>query len=149
MNDYNRSGNLYSKHYMYKAWLGMRNRCSNKKHPRYKNYGALGITVCAEWDSFGKFLEDMGERPHGMSLDRIDNTAGYSKINCRWATPKEQTRNKSVNVVLSAFGVSMVLADFAKLYGINRKTLSRRLERNWSVVDALTIPINGVHRYAK
>lgn len=77
----------------FKTWESMRYRCRDKSN---KDYGAKGITVCDEWDSsFENFLKDMGERPIGTSLDRIDNTKGYSKDNCRWATSKEQNQNTS------------------------------------------------------
>ena len=83
----------------YRIWQGMKERCSYKKHISYKNYGGRGITVCDRWlESFENFLNDMGERPEGLSIDRIDNEKGYSKDNCRWATQKEQTNNTRRNL---------------------------------------------------
>lgn len=79
----------------YYTWRAMKNRCLNKKTDNYKHYGGRGITVCDEWvNSFICFHKDMGSRPKGMSLDRIDNNKGYSKENCRWASSIIQGRNQ-------------------------------------------------------
>ena len=79
----------------YRAWCGMKNRCTNPNNKDYERYGARGITVCPEWmDSFEQFFLDMGPRPPGMSLDRIDNDSGYEKSNCRWTDAKTQANNR-------------------------------------------------------
>ena len=78
----------------YRAWIAMRLRCNNKNSQPYENYGGRGISVCERWDNFDNFLEDMGENLNGLTLDRIDNSLGYFKENCRWATYTEQNRNK-------------------------------------------------------
>lgn len=79
----------------YRAWTGMWTRCTNKKDIMYHHYGGRGITVCAKWDSFEKFLKDMGHRPSKLhSIDRINNDRGYSKNNCRWSVRTEQIRNR-------------------------------------------------------
>lgn len=89
----------------YKSWSKMRERCNNPNTNRSKSYYEKGITYCKEWDDYLVFLRDMGERPNGTSLDRIDNNKGYYKENCRWATPKEQAINTSRNVFYSICGV--------------------------------------------
>lgn len=78
---------------IYQIWEGMIQRCGNSKSANYNRYGGRGICVCDEWLDFSKFYKDMGDKPVGMSLDRIDNDKGYSKDNCRWATPSVQSFN--------------------------------------------------------
>lgn len=78
----------------YQCWADMKGRCANQNNRSYVNYGGRGITVCERWLSFTNFLSDMGERPEGLSLERMDNDAGYSPENCKWATRSEQNKNK-------------------------------------------------------
>ena len=92
----------YRKHALYSAWSGMVNRCHNPKNSSFGQYGGRGITVCKRWrygesglTGFECYLADLGERPAGMTLDRIDPLGGYEPTNCRWATSKEQRANIS------------------------------------------------------
>lgn len=82
------------RHVLYWTWTSMRSRCNNPNDSSYSNYGAIGVKVCPEWDSFEQFLVDMGERPEGTTLDRIDPNGDYTVSNCRWATAYEQRHNR-------------------------------------------------------
>jgi len=89
---------------IYSCWSQMKARCFNKKNIGYKNYGARGIIVCDEWkNDFKKFLEDMGERPNKMTIDRINNNGNYEPLNCKWSDRKEQANNKRNNIKKDGF----------------------------------------------
>lgn len=79
---------------VYVAWMNMVQRCKNPNHPQYADYGGRGITVCKSWEQFENFYADMGDRPQGLTLDRINNDKGYERSNCRWADRKTQANNR-------------------------------------------------------
>lgn len=116
-------------HELYMTWYGMIERCRNSNHVGFLRYGGSGIDVCERWaESINNFIDDMGERPSKLhTLDRIDNTKGYSKENCRWATKKEQSRNRKDNVYVVYNGINILLKDLSELKNINYQVLHRRL----------------------
>ena len=118
----------------WKSWTRMRRRLrmGTKHSPIYGK-----IKMQDSWNSFENFLLDMGERPEGMTLDRIDNTKGYYKENCRWATQAEQNRNRSTNVILTFDGKSMCATDWALEIGIHRDTIRRRIKRGLPIEKVL------------
>lgn len=122
----------------YKSWSGMKSRCLNPKTPLYYRYGGRGIKVCDRWLDFNNFLADMGERPHGASLDRINNNGDYEPSNCRWATRKEQANNTSSNNRITFNGVTKNLHEWASALRISTASLHKRL-KNWPLEQALTI----------
>lgn len=124
----------------HRAWKEMKRRCSSVNNSEYHNYGGRGIKVCERWlNSFENFLEDMGVRPAGKSLDRIDNNLGYSPDNCRWATKSEQASNKRNNRIINYLGKPMLLKDIAQITGIHFTLIIKRLDAGWSVEDATGI----------
>lgn len=96
------------------SWAAMLSRCTYEKHPAYHRYGGRGILVCDRWKRFENFIDDMGPRPDGMQLDRIDNSGNYEPGNCRWVTPSQNIRNKSDVAQLTAFGETKSLPDWAE-----------------------------------
>lgn len=116
----------------YKSWAEMLYRCRKDGKKYYKD---RGITVCKEWEDFGKFLEDMGERPLGMTIDRINPNGNYCKENCRWASSKQQNRNKRNNLLLEG----KTLSEWSEILGIKRSTLAQRYYvYGWSVERTLS-----------
>lgn len=115
----------------YLTWINMRRRCQDVKSTKYPQYGALGITVCSEWQSFEGFLSDMGVRPDGKTLDRINGDLGYTKDNCRWATPAEQSSNLKTTTWVEYNGVRVDLTSLSKSLGLSKGTLSYRIKAGW------------------
>ncbi len=130
------------------AWWNMKRRCYDSRATRYNSYGGRGIGVCDRWrdpvNGYVNFLEDMGRcPPECNSIDRIDVNGDYHPRNCRWATSAEQARNKRNNRMLTAFGKTQCLTDWAIEYGMSLNTLNGRIQRGWSGELALTTPIRG------
>lgn len=118
----------------YRTWIDMRRRCYTPSSQRFYTHGARGITVCDEWkDSFDAFFADMGLKPKGRTIDRIDNDKGYSKENCRWATPKEQARNRRTCVMIDG----KPLVEWVEGMDITHGTLASRVRR-WGAERAIS-----------
>ena len=124
----------------YNAWLAMRPRCSNPKHPCFKHYGARGITVCDRWNSFENFIADMGQRPTDKhELERKDNDAGYSPGNCVWATRPQQMRNTRRTLKITIDGRTLCLKDWCSEFGKKVSVVKTRIYTfGWDPIRALT-----------
>lgn len=126
----------------YSAWQSAIQRTTNPNHPSYQNYGGRGITVCERWaKSFQNFYDDMGPRPKKKSLGRIDNDKGYYKENCKWETMEEQSGNKRSNRLVTAFGETKMVAEWARQMSMKFATLCARLNAKISPEEALTRPV--------
>lgn len=132
----------------YNSWNAMINRCARPANGRYSSYGGRGVTVCDRWRfSFKAFLADMGERPHGTTLDRIDNNGNYEPGNCRWATLIEQQENRSVTKMLTAFGETLSVAEWRRRTGLSQSTLNWRLKKmGLGAEDALSRAVKKTGR---
>ena len=112
------------------SWEAMRDRCTRPTHPHYARYGGRGISVCQEWlQSYEQFIADMGTKPDGMTLDRIDNDKGYEPGNCRWATPFEQSNNRGNNRFVEYQGARMTISQYAVARNICYNTAYSRAVR--------------------
>lgn len=132
------------------SWRGMRERCYNRNHSAYKNYGGRGIKICQRWkNSFLEFYADMGKCPDGMTIERIDNDGDYEPSNCKWATRKEQSRNRRNWIALLTYnGRTQHLVDWAKELGIIPSALHNRIHKyNWSLERALSTTKS--HRWSR
>lgn len=107
LNQANIKHGMSKKSRTYRTWKEMRNRCSNASADNFKWYGGRGISVCERWQFFENFLADMGERPAGMTIDRIDNMRGYEPGNCRWSTHVEQTRKQAKNKLTEKLALAL------------------------------------------
>lgn len=130
-----RRGEYRGEYLIYRAMI---NRCFNEKNPYYSQYGGRGITVCEDWSSFDNFIRDMGRRPSGYQLDRIDNNLGYSKNNCRWATPRQNTNNRNVTKRVEYMGKLEPLSELCEKLGLDYdRTYGRIYLLNWPIDRAL------------
>lgn len=112
-----------------KIWVMMKQRCNNENTRDYKNYGGRGITYCEKWEKFEGFLEDMGERPKGLSLDRINNDGNYEKINCKWSTKQEQNNNRRDNTFFMINDIIVTRNEIQNKLKWTRDMYRRRFEK--------------------
>jgi DNA-directed RNA polymerase specialized sigma subunit len=127
----------------YRTWQGMKQRCYNKKHPSYKDYGGRGIIVCKEWiNSYDTFIEDMGNKPTKKhTIERIDNSKDYDKENCKWATKIEQSTNRRSSNFITHDGKTLTAAEWSRQTGIDYMTIRNRVKNGWSHEKAITTPV--------
>jgi hypothetical protein len=138
----------YRKSTLIYTWESMLSRCYSPSNRKYPRYGGRGIRVCERWRKYQNFLSDMGERPEGYTLDRIDNNGDYCPENCQWADQKTQNRNRSDNRILRYRGVDRPIVVWADLFQMSRETIKSRIKRGISVAAALETPAakTGRHR---
>lgn len=132
----------------YRIWSAIRNRCYNKRHRQYKDYGGRGIEVCDRWRLTGggyeNFLSDMGRRPNPYySVDRIDSDGSYAPENCRWATRLQQGNNNRRNKRITHNGQTKTISEWARHSGLTVHALRSRIHKlQWSVQRALETPMD-------
>lgn len=129
-----------NRHPTYSIWLTMIARCHCPTSMGYPSYGARGIRVCERWRTFEHFLADMGARPPGTSIDRINNDGDYEPDNCRWATKKEQDNNRRTTQFLEVWGIRRPIMDWARRVGVSVKTIRQRLKMGWPPEFAIYMP---------
>lgn len=134
---------------IYRIYDGMKQRCYNSNHHSYSRYGDRGIKICDEWlDNFINFYNwsiDNGYADN-LTIDRIDTNGNYEPNNCRWVTQKVQSNNKRNNHYIAYNGAIKTLQEWSEVFNINKRTLFGRLQRGWTIEEALTTPINNCGR---
>jgi hypothetical protein len=124
------------------SWKFMHARCSIPTTPGYERWGGRGIRVCARWSSFENFLNDMGERPIGTTLDRFPNNDGnYEPGNCRWATPRQQANNRRDNILLTVDGETKTAIEWARVVGLPKTTIYQRITAGWTPGAIVYVPL--------
>lgn len=115
----------------------MLKRCNNKNDPHWPNYGGRGIRVCERWTDFSNFLSDMGEKPLGTSIERLDNDRGYEPKNCVWATNDTQARNKQTTRYVTVCGQRLLIRDACIMYGIPHTSIwTYRFQKGLTLTEA-------------
>lgn len=130
-----RHGASFSERQTYRSWKDMRSRCNNPNDSDYSDYGGRGISICGRWGNFVTFLADMGSRPVGATLDRINVNGNYEPGNCRWADAMTQANNKRTNHVLES---GETLSQASRRAGLSRSKVWHRLKAGYSLEDALS-----------
>jgi len=132
----------------YRTWSDMKSRCYNPNNIQYKDYGGRGITICDRWlNSFLYFLEDMGTKPKGFSIERVDVNGNYEQKNCKWLPFEEQVHNRRKTVFVVHNGIKKPLSVVAKEFGIERRTLyTRVIQDKMDIEKALSLPVRKTKR---
>ena len=142
----------------YISWQNMKARCLNPNNPRFKDWGGRGIEVCKRWMDFVNFLEDMGEKPKGLTLDRVNNNGNYEPGNCRWTTRKEQRQNRReakdhktqyLFIAMDSQGTMIASSnqrEFARQHGLGQSNIAaclngrRKSHKGWSFRRITSLP---------
>lgn len=125
-----------------RSWENMIKRCEDEKQHNYQSYGGRGIKVCQRWrESFEAFLDDMGPRPDGFSIERKDVNGHYEPDNCLWIPHKDQYRNLQRSVYVTLGSERMLLIDLCKKYDLNKSVIYGRLRNGWLIEEAICIPV--------
>lgn len=127
----------------YKSWKSMHDRCRLPAMGNFESYGGRGVKVCDEWQSFSRFLADMGARPIGTTLDRIDVNGNYEPANCRWATTSQQQNNRRNNRTLTLAGCAMTYAQWERRMGLPPGTIHNRMKAGWTKDRAISEPLKA------
>jgi hypothetical protein len=128
----------------YSVWASMLKRCNNPNSASFSRYGGRGIRVCERWADFAAFLSDMGPKPVGYSIERVDNDLGYAPDNCVWVPRAAQARNKSNNRKITVGPRTMLLVDWAAETGISGATIANRIDKlGWGPEKAVTTPVRA------
>jgi hypothetical protein len=126
------------KHPLYFVWRSMIDRCKNKNNPAFHRYGGRGISMCDRWKDFHAFVEDMGERPDGFTLERENNNGNYEPSNCKWASRKEQQLNRSNTSFVEIEGVRHRVWDLAQQCGLKPDTVLARAKNGLTLQEVLS-----------
>jgi len=135
--------NSYSNPKEYAAWYSMLDRCYNTENQAWNNYGGRGISVCDRWlgeDGLDNFCKDMGPPLPDQSIDRIDNSLGYSPDNCRWASAKQQARNRRSSKLITIGEETKSMAEWCEVYNIQYSLVKDRIQDGWDPLKAFTTP---------
>ena len=127
---------------IYATWKSMIRRCGDVKYSQFEHYGLRGISVCERWLQIENFLTDMGPRPSGTSLERIDVNGHYEPGNCRWASQREQMQNMRTTVKMTLNGETKSIHDWATQLAVSPRTLATRKRSGWSDERTLTTPVD-------
>lgn len=126
------------------VWSDMKSRCRNPNHRQFADYGGRGIDYCDQWETLEFFIRDMGPRPEGLMLERIDNSLGYAPSNCRWATRKEQNSNRRNCIIVDCDGEQVTLREYCRRKDLSYRPIVKRIQdRNWPIATALSVPVGS------
>lgn len=143
----------YERSRLYNTWLNIKQRCLNPNNPRYQHYGGKGVKIHQDWIddfmAFKKWAMENGYKDH-LTIDRIDVNGDYNPSNCRWISNKKQQNNRTNNRLITFRGETKTLKEWSEKTGLKYQTLQKRLNKGWTVEEALTLPTQpntGVSRH--